>query len=93
MLSDHERDRLGAVERDVLADDPDFARSFRRGQARLGRAGNRRAALAACGVAAVLSSLLWMLGAPDGALAVAVTVGAIWLAWRCSAGNSSRPAR
>lgn len=93
MLSDHERSRLEGVARDLLADDPDFVRTFHRDENRLGRDRPRGTVLVAAGIAAVFGSLLWIAGAPGGAVAVAVTVALIWIAWRYSTGDNPRRLR
>jgi Protein of unknown function (DUF3040) len=83
MLSEHERQVLHDLERRVAAEDPEFARSFTAPRTRAGhRAG--LAATAAVVVAVLLGVPLLLAGSVVGALAVLVTTGLIWAAWRDS---------
>ena len=74
MLSDHEWQTLRAVERQIIADDPEFTRSFDMRAQRLRRIDHDRE-LAKIAVVAVvlLCALMLVAGSPSGALAVAAT--------------------
>ncbi|TWF74960.1 DUF3040 family protein [Pseudonocardia hierapolitana] len=77
MLNDRERDTLRGVERQFLAEDPDFVRAFEARQTRMSRPG-RLGARIAIGAAALLAVFLLVAGSLGGALVVAV---ATWLTW------------
>lgn len=81
MLSNHERRTLREVERDCLAEDPDFVRPF---QADEHRPGYRSTATLAMVVAASIGSILLIAGSVVGALAFTVSAGLIWLLRRYS---------
>lgn len=76
MLSDHERRTLREVERDCLAEDPDFVRSFQAGEQ---RPGYRSTATLAMVVSASIGAILLIAGSLIGALAFTVSAGLIWL--------------
>jgi hypothetical protein len=82
VLSDRERETLREVERGLLTDDPDFARSFAaRAQdlpRRKGGVGNK--IFLASGF--LLSTLVLAAGSLAGAAAFAVTTVLVWMAWR-----------
>jgi hypothetical protein len=92
VLSDHERDRLREVERQLLAEDPEFTRSFATCARRLRRRRLGASVKIAVMAALLLGGLMLMAGSPAGALGFAATVGLIWLAWWHS-NNPSRPVR
>jgi len=92
VLSDHERKTLREVERQILAEDPEFTRSFDMGAQRLRRERRDGASVKIAIVTAVLlGALMLMAGSPTGALAFAAATGLIWLAWRHSNDPSRRP--
>jgi hypothetical protein len=80
VLSEHEWKVLGEVERQLLAEDPEFTRSFATHARRLqpARADHDLIKLAAVG-AALLAALLLVAGSP-GALAFAAVAGLLWWA-------------
>jgi O-antigen ligase len=82
VLSDHERKTLREVECQLMAEDPEFARSFEAGQARLSRHPRRLGVRIGVVVAALLTALLLVTWSLAGALVFAVTAGLIWVAWR-----------
>ncbi|MGH3985537.1 MAG: DUF3040 domain-containing protein [Pseudonocardiaceae bacterium] len=94
MLSDHERKTLRDVERQLMFEDPEFARSFDAHEQHLPRGHHRLAAKIAIVVAvllsALLSALLLVTGLLSGALTFAAVTGLIWAAWRYSDGTSWR---
>lgn len=81
MLSDHERKTLREVEQQLMAEDPEFARSFEARQARLSRHPRRLAVRIGVVVGALLAALMLVTGSLVGALVFAVTAGLIWVAW------------
>jgi Protein of unknown function (DUF3040) len=90
VLSDHERKALSEVERRLMADDPEFARHFEAGQARLQRHPRRRAAVLAVGGAVLLAVLMLLAGSVTGALATLVATVLISAMWCSSTGTESR---
>jgi hypothetical protein len=88
MLDDHERRVLRELEGSIAAEDPAFARSFAalgRGprDRRPSRPGPARPVVPVV-VAVLLGAPLLLAGSVLGALAVVVTTGLLWVAWRCS---------
>jgi ferric-dicitrate binding protein FerR (iron transport regulator) len=84
VLSDHDRKTLDEVERHCMAEDPAFARSFQERQTRLSRRPHQTGAAVAIAVAALLTTLMLIVGSLAGALAFATVTGLIWMAWRHS---------
>ncbi|MCW2716935.1 MAG: hypothetical protein QOG20_4387 [Pseudonocardiales bacterium] len=84
MLSDHERKMLREVERQCMAEDPGFTRTFQERQTRLSRRPHQIGAAIAVVVAALLAALMLLAGSLAGALAFATATGLIWVAWRRS---------
>ena len=83
MLSDHEQERLRALERPFRAEDPEFTRSFDTRARHLRRQHGDSVSLKIGIVAAVLlGALLLLAGSPGGAPAFAAAVGLIWLVRR-----------
>ena len=82
MLSDGERETLREIERGLSADDPDFERSFRADPASAPPAWRRSVYTLSIVVAAVLGTVLLLVGSLGGALAFTVAAGAVWLAMR-----------
>lgn len=82
MLSDRERETLREVERQLLHEDPEFARCFET------RAQLLPHPIAGLGIkifviaGLLLSALVLVAGSLGGALAFAVATGLIWLVWR-----------
>ncbi len=93
MLSDHERAALIELERGLVAQDPNFARSFDsrsfRGSGRLPPHGPGRACLVAFVLAALLSVFMLVAGSSFSALAFAAVAGVAWVAW--GRGDGTRP--
>jgi hypothetical protein len=91
VLSDHEWKTLRNVERQFLAEDPEFARSFdtRARQLRRQQA-DRVSVKIAMAAAVLLGGLMLVVGSPGGALAFAAMTGLMWLAWRHSHDSSRR---
>ena len=87
MLNDYERRTLLDLERQLAAEDPDLAQSFRRElhssawPHRVGPTGQF-----AITAALVLSVILFLVGLPSAAVACAVSTGLVWLHWRYSGG-------
>ena len=81
MLSEREQDSLLEIQRRLIADDPDLARSFQAldtvPPAR--PAGPPRASSVIIAVAAGLAAVMLTAGSPAGALAYAVIAGLVWL--------------
>lgn len=84
MLSDHERKTLREVERQIMLEDPEFARSFEATSRQPPRDRHRVAYTAAIVVALVLCVLMFVVGAPGTALVLAGGAGLIWVVrrWR-----------
>jgi Protein of unknown function (DUF3040) len=81
VLSDHERKTLREVEQQLMAEDPEFARSFGARQARLSRHPRRLGVRIGVVVAALLAALMLVTGSLVGALMFGVTAALIWVAW------------
>jgi hypothetical protein len=81
VLNDHERKTLREVEQQLMAEDPEFARSFEARQARLSRHLRGLGVRIGVVVAALLAALMLVNGSLVGALVFAVTAGLIWVAW------------
>ena len=82
MLSDHEQERLRALERQFRAEDPEFTRSFDTRARHLRRQHGDSVSLTigiGIGAAVLLGALLLLAGSPGGALAFVAAVGLIWL--------------
>ena len=89
MLSDHERKTLREVERQCMADDPDFTRAFEAGQTRLSRHPHQLGVTLAVVAAALLTTFLLVAGSAGSALVVAATTGLIiWAVRHHSAGTN-----
>ena len=83
MLSDHEQERMRALERPFRAEDPEFTRSFAMRARHLRREHGDSVSLTIGIVAAVLlGALLLPAGSSGGAPAFAAAVGLIWLVRR-----------
>ncbi|MGH3756253.1 DUF3040 domain-containing protein [Actinophytocola sp.] len=84
MLSDHERETLREIQRQLVVDDPDLERSFRALEkptpTRTPPPQGRWAYTAGIAVAAVLAVVLLLAGSLGGALAFAVIAGSVSLA-------------
>jgi Flp pilus assembly protein TadB len=85
VLRNHERETLREVEQLLMAEDPEFARSFEARQTRLSRHPRRLAARIALVAAALFTALMLVAGSLVGALAFAVATGLIWVVWLHSA--------
>ena len=91
MLSDQERERLREVERQLMAEDPGFPRSFDARAQRLDRKRMGISARIAIVVALLLSALMLVAGSLEGALAIVGATGLIWLAWLHSERMTASP--
>ncbi|MHA6797675.1 DUF3040 domain-containing protein (plasmid) [Pseudonocardia bannensis] len=91
MLSDHERKALRELERQFMADDPEFPRSFDARAQRLDRKHLGGSATIAIVVAVLLFALMLAAGSLGGALAFAAGTGLIWLAWQYSNDTRRQP--
>jgi len=80
VLDDHERRTLQDLERQLMAEDVEFSRSFRAHTQHLRRKHLGGAATVALAVVIVLCALMVMAGSPVGALAFAALSGVLWLA-------------
>jgi hypothetical protein len=91
VLSDRDREALREVERRLLLEDPEFARSFTARARRLphpiGPLGGKVFLI----VGLLLSALVLDAGSLGGAAAFAVATGLIWLAWRRTGGAGQHP--
>jgi hypothetical protein len=87
VINEYERRTLLDLERQLDAEDPDLAESFRRefhpstAPHRVGPTGQF-----AITAALVLSVVLFLAGLPSAAVACAVSTGLVWLQWRYSGG-------
>lgn len=88
MLSDYERKTLREVERQLMLEDPEFARSFYAHEQHPPRdhhrPPNKIVIVVAVLLSALLSALLLIVGLLSGALTFAAVAGLIWMAWRYS---------
>jgi hypothetical protein len=90
VLSDHERKTLGEVERQCMADDPDFTRAFEAGQTRLSRHPHQLGGRLAVVAAALLTVFLLVAGSLAGAVVVAAATGLIIWAVRHHSADTNR---
>lgn len=84
MLSEHERRTLREVERLLLTEDPDFARSFDARSRSLQHAPDAVGLKILVVAGLLLSALMLVTGSLSGAAAFAVATGIIWSVWRFS---------
>jgi hypothetical protein len=85
MFSDREWELLRRVESDVVADDPEFARSFEAELEKLHNPPRHRGVMrVAVAVAALLAAGMLLAGSPLGAMAVLVMAALVWVVWRYS---------
>lgn len=101
MFSDREWELLRRVESDVVADDPEFARSFAAKTEKLEHSRPHHGPLwtrVAVVVAALLAGGMLLAGSPLGAVAVLVMAALVWVVWRYAddgtagaAGTENRP--
>jgi hypothetical protein len=85
VLSDHERKALREVERRLVREDPEFARSFDARAHRLSRASRDGARIKLFLLAgSLLSSIALIAGSLSGAVTFAVATALIGLVWRFS---------
>jgi hypothetical protein len=82
VLSDQERKVLDELERQFMAEDPEFARSFPAREQCPPRAHHRPATKVAIVVALLLCALMLVAGSLSGALAFVGATGLIWVMWR-----------
>jgi DUF3040 family protein len=91
VLSDRERETLHEVERRLLIEDPEFARSFKARAQRLphptGGVGIKIFLVAGL----LLSALVLVAGSLAGAVAFVGATGLIWLVWRRAGGMDQQP--
>lgn len=80
MLSDHERETLQEIQRQLLVEDPDFARSFEVAGQRSPHRCHRRACTAGVVLALVLSVLMLVAGLSGSALVLAAGAALIAVA-------------
>lgn len=98
MFSDREWELLRRVESDVVADDPEFARSFEAKMEKLQHASPGHSPVwmrVAVAVAALLAGGMLLAGSPLGAVAVLVMTALVWVVWRYAddgtTGTENRP--
>ena len=91
MLSDHERKTLQELERQFMADDPEFPRAFDARAQRLDRKHLGGTATTAIVAAVLLFALMLVAGSLGGALMLATVTGLIWWAWRHSGDTRRQP--
>jgi Flp pilus assembly protein TadB len=90
VLSDHELKSLREVERQCMADDPDFTRTFEAGQARLSRHPHQLGLTLAVVAAALLTTFLLVAGSLGSAVVVAAATGLIIWAVRHRSASTKR---
>jgi Flp pilus assembly protein TadB len=91
MLDDNERNTLREVERRLLSEDPEFARTFDARAQRLSRASGAWSGIKIFLVAGLLvSALVLLAGSLSGAVVFAIATGLIWLVWRFPAAMTPR---
>jgi hypothetical protein len=90
VLSDHERKTLREVERQCMADDPDFTRAFAAGQTRLSRHPHQLGVSLMVAAAALFTVFLLVAGSLAGAVAVATSTGLIIWAGRHQSADTNR---
>ena len=93
MLSDNERKTLLDVERQLIAEDPEFARSFHdqhRQQPATQGGSNGKIAV---GVALLFSAILLLAGFAAGALTCVILTGVGCAMWWCSKGSDPKESR
>ena len=89
MLNDHERKTLREVERQCMADDPDFTRAFEASQTRLSRHPHQLGLTLTVVTAALLTTFLVVAGSPGSAMVVTAATGLIiWAVRHHSAGTN-----
>lgn len=95
MLDDRERRRLHELERQFVAEDPEFRESFDARAKRLDRTSLRTSATVAITIAVAACSVMLAVGSPAGALAFVIGTWLVWGAWwgsrRRDGGWSGRP--
>jgi hypothetical protein len=91
VLNDHERKTLREVERQCMAEDPDFTRGFEARQARLSRHPHRLGVGIGLVAAAILAVFLLIVGLLGSALVVAAVTGVIIWAVRYHWVGTDRP--
>ena len=87
MLSDHERKTLLDVERQFIADDPEFVRSFDDQLHQRPAAPHGSNGKIAVAVALLFGAILLLAGFPGGALACVITTAVFCAMWWCSKGS------
>ncbi|TWF82180.1 DUF3040 family protein [Pseudonocardia hierapolitana] len=90
MLSDHERKTLREVERQCMADDPDFTRAFEAGQTRLAGHPHQLGLTLAVVAAALLTTFLLVAGSLGSSVVVAAGTGLIIWAMRHRSTSTDR---
>jgi Flp pilus assembly protein TadB len=90
VLSDHERKTLREVERQCMADDPDFTRTFEADQTRLSRHPHQLGLTLVVVAAALLTTFLLVAGSLGSAAVVATATGLIIWAVRHHAAGTDR---
>jgi Protein of unknown function (DUF3040) len=90
VLSDHERETLREVERQLMVEDPEFACSFEAGQTRLSRHPHRPGVRIALVGAALFTALMLVAGSLVGALVFAFVTGLVGVAWRLPADTEAQ---
>jgi len=75
VLSDHERETLREIQRHMVAEDPDFERSF---DALEAPARHRWAYTTLVAVTGVLAPVMLLAGSIGGALTFAIAAGSLW---------------
>jgi Flp pilus assembly protein TadB len=93
VLSDHELKTLREVERQCMADDPDFTRTFEAGQTRLSRHPHQLGLTLAVVAAALLITFLLVAGSLGSAVVVAAATGLIIWAVRHHSVSTKRQTR
>jgi hypothetical protein len=84
VLNDHERETLREVERGLLNEDPEFARSFDARAQHLPRVSRMSGVTVFLIAGLLLSAFVMIIGSLAGAAAFAAATALIWLVWRFS---------
>jgi hypothetical protein len=91
VLSDREREALREVERRLLIEDPEFARSFKARAQRLPHPAGGFGIKIFLIAGLLTSALVLVAGSIGGAVAFATATGLIWLTWRWAGETDQRP--
>lgn len=91
MLSDQERKALQEVERQLIAEDPEFAQSFQADVAHVPVDHHSRTTTIAIVVAMLCGGLIWVAGSVTDAVMLVAAGGWLWVRWRFT--DDTQPTR